>query len=153
MTTDGSDAQGRPQVVKPVGGMLYPTPNGGQRILPPIYSKLKTWWLRSTGHRQEIETMNDGHLENSLRLMHESTGNLLGKCNSLLGKMHAHMDTQPEIQRRLVELNLLIGALDVDDVYPVYKVVAAELSMRRPPVVMMDLEITPSDIDIAIGNW
>lgn len=146
--TDGS---GRPQVVTPVGGMLYP--NGWSRILPPIYSKLRSWWLWATGHRQEIETMNDGHLENTLRLLHESTGNLLGKCNSLLGKIHAHMDAQPEIQRKLAELSLLIGALDVDDVYPIYGALASELSMQQRPVVMMDIETIASDIDAAIGNW
>lgn len=155
LTTPNHDVDnaGRPRVVVPVGGMLYPSPNGGNRILPPIYTKLKTWWLRATGHRQEIETMNDGHLENSLKLLHESTGNLLGKCNLLLGKMHAHMGTQPEIQRRLEELSLLIGALDVDDVYPIYGQLASELSMRQQPVVMMDIETTASDIDAAIGNW
>lgn len=148
-----TDEAGRPQVVMPVGGMLYPGPNGGHRILPPIYSKLKSWWLRATGHRQEIETMNDGHLENTLKLLHESTGNLLGKCNSLLGKMHAHMDAQPEIQHKLEELSKLIGALDVDDVYPIYGKLAGELSMRQRPVVMMDIETVSSDIDTAIGDW
>ena len=146
------DEAGRPRVVMPTGGRLYPTPNGGQRILPPIYSKLKTWWLMATGHRQEIETMYDGHLENSLKLLHESTGNLLGQCNSLLGKMHAHMEAQPEIQRKLGELSRLIGALDVDDVYPIYGKLASELSMRQRPVVM-DIETISSDIDTAIGNW
>lgn len=148
-----TDEAGRPQVVMPTGGMLYPSPNGGNRILPPIYSKLKNWWLRATGHRQEIETMNDGHLENTLKLLHESTGNLLGKSNSLLGKIHAHMHAQPEIQRKLEELCKLIDALDVDDVYPIYGQIAGELSMRQRPVVMMDIETISSDLDIAIGNW
>jgi hypothetical protein len=112
--------------------MLYDKPNGGNRILPSVYTALTDHWLRATHMLQPIDTMNDGHIESTLALLRESHGNLIDRCTSLLGKMHHHFRNDSSIQILLEDLCLLMQKMDVDDVYPIFKLLADELHGRRP---------------------
>lgn len=117
-------------------GPFHGAPNGGKRILKSLYTQLKSYWVRASGHKQEIHEMNKGHLENTIKLLQESHCNLLGRSTFLLGKMHMHFQNQPAIQAKLEELCHLMSAVEVDDLYPVFKTLAKEAALRKsPPVV------------------
>lgn len=111
---------------------LYPPPNGGKRILPSVYGSLTDQWMRSNGPLLDPEIMNSGHLENTLRLLKESHGNVLDKSADVLGRMHNHFCNQPEIQYRIVDLFNAIQAVEVDEMYPIFEVLAEELNKRCP---------------------
>lgn len=113
--------------------MLYDKPNGGHRILPSVYGRLlqlgrEPMWLRGNGEYQHVATMNPGHLRNTLNLLKESNGNAVAKATSLLGKMALHFQNQPAIVRKLEELCVEMQRVDVDEMYPIYTVLAEHLA-------------------------
>lgn len=122
-----------------IGGMLYAKPNGGNRMLPSLYGQLRTYWVRGSGQKQVIATMNEGHLDNTLKLLKESHGNVVGKSAVLLGKMHRHFQNQPKIRAKLEELLKLIEKVEVDQMYPIFGTLAQELASRKEEV-SVDLE-------------
>lgn len=108
----------------PKSNMLYPKPNEGKRILPSMYTKLRINWLRGSGQYQKPDTMNSGHIKATLDLLKESHKNVVDRSTDLLGKMANHFSNQPEICARLAELCILMQRVDVDDMYPIFNVIA-----------------------------
>lgn len=108
-------------------GMLYPKPNGGQRILPSIYTKLRERWLRGNGAYQDPHTMNQGHVRNTLALLKESHINLIDRMTSLLGRMHAHLGNRPDIQRDIEALFHKLETVDVEELYPIFGLIASHV--------------------------
>lgn len=113
--------------------MLYERPNGGKRMLPSVYGQLKGHtWLRASRVTQDISDMSDGHIEATLNLLKESHGNVVDKSTALLGKMWRHYQNQPEIQKRLEELCLMMQKVEVHEMYPIFKSLAEEQKSRKP---------------------
>lgn len=138
--------------VSKMNKMLYDRPNGGQRTLPSAYGRLRGKWMRATGVIQDIEDMNDGHIENTLKLLQESHGNIQAKATSLLGKMHRHYQNQPEIQRRLEELCHLMEQVEVHQMYPIFGTIAQEQASRKPRTSVA-FEAMEWGFDDAVRNW
>lgn len=124
--------------------MLYPKPNGGQRILPSVYTKLTDRWLRGNGVYQRPEHMNQGHLRNTVALLNESHVNLVDRMCQLLGKMHAHLHNRPDLQRRLEDLHHELEDMNVDEFYPIVELIASHIELEQD-----DVEFDPRMID----NW
>ena len=118
------------------GGKLYASPNGGKRILPSLYCRLKDLWLKASKLWLEPRNMNTGHLEATLKLLKESHGNLVAKSTSLLGKMARHYQHQPEIVAQLESLCLQMQKVEVDKMYPIFTVLSEELHSRAPAIVI-----------------
>jgi hypothetical protein len=134
--------------------MLYPKrtdATAGKRILPSTYGRLTTVWLRGSGLTQSISTMNDGHLDNTVKLLLESHTNLVDRSCELLGKMHRHFQNSPQIQELLEQLCSLIQKEDVDDVYPIFKALTAEIASRKPEVVVNFED--QRDLDDDLYSW
>lgn len=100
------------------------------RILPPVYHRLESVWMRSNHTGLEPEAMNTKHLRNTILLLKESAGNLQVKMEMLLGAMHTALRNQPHLQQQIHELFAGVNALDVDDLYPVFNVLQAEYATR-----------------------
>ena len=101
---------------------------------------------------QPIDEMNDGHLENTLKLLQESHGNIQAKTTALLGKMWNHYQNQPEIQRRLEELCLLMQKVELHEMYPLFGTLAQEQNSRRPKHnVYIDSDL--AGFDDALKDW
>lgn len=133
--------------------MLYERPNGGQRTLPSVYGRLRgNEWMRANRAMQPIDEMNDGHLDNTLKLLMESHGNIQTKTTTLLGKMWHHYQNQPEIQRRLEELCLLMQKVEVHEMYPIFGTLAKEQASRRPKTSVA-FEAFEWGFDDAVRNW
>ena len=130
------------------GGMLYAKPNGGHRMLPSGYTQLRTYWIRGSGQKQLISTMNEGHLGNTLKLLKESHGNVVGRSTQLLGKMHRHFGNQPTIQAKLIELLKLMEQVEVDQMYPIFGTLAQELASRK-----IDIDIEEFGFDDIMKDW
>jgi hypothetical protein len=111
--------------------MLYPSPNGGKRILPSIYTKLRDTWLRASGFYHEVAKMDQGHLRNSVDLLNESHVNLVDRMCLLLGKMHVHLGNRPDLQTKLVELHHEFEALEVNQLYPIVELLASHIEEPR----------------------
>lgn len=138
--------------VSKMNKMLYDWPNGGQRTLPSAYGRLRGKWMRANGVIQDVEDMNDGHIENILKLLQESHGNIQAKATSLLGKMHRHYQNQPEIQRRLEELCHLMEQVEVHQMYPIFGTIAQEQASRKPRTSVA-FEAMEWGFDDAVRNW
>lgn len=106
----------------------YAPPNGGKRILPSVYTRLTDKWVTARGTWMEPREMNDGHLENTIKLLEESHRNLLERSNLVLQKVHSHVASA---RASLVEANELIQASMVGDVYPVYIKLKFEWAKRQ----------------------
>ncbi len=118
--------------------MLYPKPNGGKRILPSIYTKLTTHWLRANGVYQRPERMNQGHLANTIALLNESHINLVDRMSDVLGRMHNHLGNRPDLQEKIVDLFHELEVLQVEDLYPIIELLASH--------VEPELEVNPADL-------
>lgn len=119
--------------------MLYPEAGKGDRILPSIYTGLRSTWLRASGLRVDPAEMNPYHRDASRKLLKESHGNLIGKCTDLLGRMANHFGNQPEIVDRLAELCLMMQRVEVNEVYPIFD-------------LLTEVE-RGSEIQMNLGNW
>ncbi len=117
---------GKPKTLE---GYFYQPPNGGKRILQSLYSKLRDYWVRGNGQEVSIDRMNDGHLENTIKLLKESHGNLTGCAAAVIGKIHDHYPNEV-IKTYCTTLLSLIEEQEVDDVYPVFATLSAELAAR-----------------------
>lgn len=111
---------------------LYPPPNGGNRMLPSIYVHLREKWLKATGVFVEVDSMNRGHVENTLKLLQESNGNIVARATDLLGRMANHFRNQPKICEALEALCLQMQQVDVDDMYPIYGPLAERAEPEGP---------------------
>ena len=126
--------------------MLYAVGDKSRsRILPSIYTRLHEAigpgnWLRGNRVVQRISTMNDGHLENSLKLLNESHGNLVAKATELLGRMGKHFK-EPDLQKSLEASCLAMQKTDVSTLYPVFDDLESELIKRRQGVQEHDLDL------------
>ena len=118
-------------------GMCYPKPNGGKRIIPSIYTRIKKWWMRANGVTVQVQDMNDGHLENTMKLLHESHGNVIAKSTELLGKMANHFHNDPYIVQDLENLCRRMQTVEVDSMYPIFKELAAEAAQRKDVPCML----------------
>lgn len=123
--------------------MLYPKPNGGKRVLPSVYTKLTTHWLRATGVYQRPEKMNQGHLANTIALLNESHINLVDRMSDVLGRMHNHLGNRPDLQKKIVDLFHELEVLQVEDLYPIIELLASHV---EPEMV-----IDPKALDE--GGW
>lgn len=133
--------------------MLYERPNGGQRTLPSVYGRLRgNDWMRANRAMQPIDEMNDGHLENTLKLLQESHGNIQAKTTTLLGKMWHPYQNQPEIQKRLEELCLLMQKVEVHEMYPIFGTLAQEQASRVPKY-HVSLDVETQCFDDSVRNW
>lgn len=99
----------------------YPKPNGGNRILPSRYTKLRSQWVRSTGVPQQPYTMNKGHLTNTIALLNESHGNFVNRATEFLGRIAAHLEGQPAMMDLLEKLTLGLQYMTVDEMYPIVR--------------------------------
>lgn len=120
-------------------GMLYPSPNGGKRILPSIYTRLRDTWLRANGVYNEPAKMNQGHLKNTVALLNESHVNLIDKMTAMLGRMHNHLGNRPDLQAKLVDLFHDFEALQVDELYPIVELLASYIE-PEPPTLQIDTD-------------
>lgn len=118
--------------------MLYPKPNGGKRVLPSVYTKLTTHWLRANGVYQRPERMNQGHLANTIALLNESHVNLVDRMSDVLGRMHNHLGNRPDLQEKIVDLFHELEVLQVEDLYPIIELLASH--------VEPELEVNPADL-------
>jgi len=107
--------------------MLYPKPNEGRRILPPIYTRLTDLWLKASRVHMDPAKMNQGHLKCTVDLLNESHVNLVDRMIEVLGRMHRHLDNRPDLQSKLEDLFFEFEALEVDELYPVVVVVASHI--------------------------
>jgi hypothetical protein len=107
--------------------MFYPKPNGGKRILPSIYTKLRDRWLRGNGVYQDPHSMNQGHIRNTLALLKESHVNLIDRMIAVLGKMHVHLGNRPDIQRDIEALFHKLETVDVSELYPIFDRIASHI--------------------------
>lgn len=113
------------------GAGLYPTPNGGRRILPSVYTTLRTTWLKANGVWVSPSEMHSSHIENCLALLRESHNNLQGRAAELLGKMAKHFRNDPATVESLTAALKNLEVADISTVYPIFDVLAEELT-RRP---------------------
>lgn len=151
-----SDTRGWPHgkidVPTDVNGMCYPKPNGGKRILPSIYTRIKKWWMRANGVTVEVVDMNDGHLENTMKLLQESHGNVIAKSTELLGKMANHFHNQPAVVQQLEDLCIAMQKVDVDAMYPIFKELATEAAQRKATPAML-VAVNPAWFEDGELNW
>lgn len=112
--------------------MLYSKPNGGKRALPSIYTKLTNRWLRGNGVYQSPESMNQGHLKNTVALLNESHVNLMDRMMDMLGRMHNHLGNRPDLQAKLVDLYHDFEILQVDELYPIVELLASYIQPEEP---------------------
>lgn len=122
------------------------------RMLPSAYTRMNrtaSTWVRSSGKLQPINTMNKGHLENSLKLLKESHGNVVARATDLLGRMSMHFGNQSEIKALLEILCLKMQKVEVDDMYPIFDALAKELKKREVPP---EVDIDDSMMD-ALNLW
>jgi len=82
----------------------------------------------------------------------ESHGNFQAKTTTLLGKMWHHYQNQPEIQRRLEELCLLMQKVEVHEMYPIFGTLVQEQASRRPKTSVV-FEAFEWGFDDAVRNW
>lgn len=126
------------QVFRPPHGPVshyYPPPNGGQRMLPSLYGRLRRTWVSSRGSEYRPKDMERSHLENTIALLKESNRNVVARATDLLGRMSHHFQNQPEIRMRLAALCILMQKVEVNEMYPVFDALAEELSYRQRHVV------------------
>lgn len=133
-------------------GMCYPKPNGGKRILPSIYTRIKKWWMRANGVTVEVVDMNDGHLENTMKLLQESHGNVIAKSTELLGKMANHFHNQPAVVQQLEDLCMAMQKVEVDAMYPIFKELATEAAQRKATPAML-VAVNPAWFEDGELNW
>lgn len=114
-----------------VEGLTYQKPNGGKRILPSVYGRLRDHWLRPTGQALKPDEMNDGHLENTLNLLKESHGNVGARAQDLLGRMAYHYQNDLRIVTMLADTCRMMQEVEVDDMYPIFAPLAAEMESRQ----------------------
>lgn len=126
-------------------GHLYAPPNGGKRILPSMYTRLKKQWVRSNGQRVDPKDMNVGHLENTLKLLKESHGNAVAKATDLLGRFEYHFGEHEGLTEDLKKMCLKMQKIEVDQLYPIFKVLAAELASRKQDVPVVNMNFWPKD--------
>lgn len=134
---------------------VYMQPNGGQRILPPQYTGLRDTWVRSNLMSKSPDEMNDGHLENTLKLLNESHGNLVAKATLMLGTMSKHFVNCVEVRNALEVLCVLMQKTDVEEVYPVWTALSTELQGRhhkRLPIEDL-IDGFNRQMDLEIENW
>lgn len=126
--------------------MLYPKPNGGKRVLPSVYTKLTTHWLRANGVFQKPELMNQGHLANTIALLNESHVNLVDRMSKVLGRMHNHLSNRPDLQEKIVDLFHELEVLQVEDLYPIIELLASyvepEMTMTSEGMAWLDEDDT-----------
>lgn len=113
----------------------YARPNGGRRTLPAFYTSLNKYWVRSTGEIVPPDTMNQGHLKNSAKLLRESHSNVQGQCSELLGNMRAHFRNSPSVCAKIDALLHEMLAVPVEQMYPVLLTLAKHLGDVDPPPV------------------
>ena len=133
-------------------GMCYPKPNGGKRILPSIYTRIKKWWMRANGVTVEVVDMNDGHLENTMKLLQESHGNVIAKSTELLGKMANHFHNQSAVVQQLEDLCMAMQKVDVDAMYPIFKELATEAAQRKATPAML-VAVNPAWFEDGELDW
>lgn len=147
-----SIVRGKVDVPTDANGMCYPKPNGGKRILPSIYTRIKQWWMRANGVTVEVVDMNDGHLENTMKLLQESHGNVIAKSTELLGKMANHFHNQPAVVQQLEDLCMAMQKVDVDAMYPIFKELATEAAQRKATPAML-VAVNPAWFEDGELNW
>lgn len=123
----------------PIQPMLYPKPNGGKRILPSLYTKLTTHWLRANGVYQSPDRMNQGHLKNTVALLNESHINFVDRASDILGRIHGHLRNRPDLQAKIVDLFHDFEVLQVDELYPIVELLASHIEP--------EVEFDPRDVD------
>ena len=129
-----------PRIVEP---MLYSKPNGGKRILPSVYTRLTTHWLRASRVYQNPERMNQGHLANTIALLNESHVNLVDRMAQILGRMHNHLGNRPDLQEKIVDLFHGLEGLQVNELYPIIELLASH--------VEQEMVVDPEILDE--GGW
>lgn len=128
------------------GGHAYPSPNGGNRILPSVYTTLTDIWVRSNGQQVRPQDMNMGHLENTIKLLTESYNNVQARSQLLLGKMDGHFRHEAKVTKALRATCLDMQKVTIEQMYPIIEVLRKELASRRPPMeFIFDLETTCLD--------
>lgn len=125
--------------------MLYPPPNGGQRILPSVYTKLADRWLRANGVYNNPDQMNQGHLKNCVGLLNESHVNFVDKATGILGKIHGHLTHRPDLQAKLEDLFHELERLQVGELYPIVVLLASYIE-PEPAKVFDDGDFDVSDL-------
>jgi hypothetical protein len=142
----------KPDVPVDDNGMCYPKPNGGKRIIPSIYTRIRKWWMRANGVTVQVQDMNDGHLENTMKLLHESHGNVIAKSTELLGKMANHFQNQPELVQVLESVCICMQDVGVDDMYPIFNELAKEYAQRKAAPCILTA-VDPAWFEDGMFDW
>lgn len=112
------------------GPHAYERPNGGKRILPSVYTRLNTHWMRSTGKMVHPSSMDADYLRNCIALLEESFGNLMPRMSDILKKVHAHMQNDESAQFHMQAAYGIFKISSIEQVYPIYTVLKTELEGR-----------------------
>lgn len=131
---------------------LYPKPNGGKRMLPSLYTTLDQYWVRGDGRYKSVESMDSGHIHNTIKLLKESHGNVTARATDLLGRMALHYRNQPHIVSVLETACAAMQRVEVDEMYPIFAELAKELVENRPRVEDLDPPASVEDDDLEPWN-
>lgn len=125
--------------------------NGGTRILPLHYRNLTDKWLRANGEEVKIEEMNDGHLENSIKLIVESHKNLIARIQWELGTLHAYLESWHH-QDSIESMSKFVDTMDVEHVYPIFKVMTRELFRRKQTKRTQEIDRLKKELEQLVSD-
>jgi len=114
---------------------------GRKRILPPVYQRLDSVWLRANRQPIAPADMNTGHLKNTMELLKESHCNVVAAMHMALGKLHTAFMGDPPAQDCLLVLYDRVDMTSVSDLYPVFGALAREYAGREDAEVPIDYGI------------
>jgi hypothetical protein len=101
------------------------------RILPWRYTRLHNTWVRSEGTPVVPIDMNDGHLHNTVELLHESHGNALMKAEAMLGALARYFPREQVVELCAALWEEIATKETIERVYPVIVALAKEVERRR----------------------
>lgn len=105
----------------------YVRPNGGKRILPSLYTRLRDLWLRHSGESVDPSDMDPQHVDHCINFLCESHANVVDRSTELLGRMANHFSNQPKIVDLLAQACLEMQKVTEREMYPVIDALHAQL--------------------------
>lgn len=127
------------------------------RMLGVAYTELSGMWKRGNGQYVDPTKMNSGHLENSIKLLNESHGNVVAKACMMLGAIHGMFKSVTGIREYTESLCIQLQKVDVSRIYPIFDVLVDELQKRQQikhePPIMATIDMFNSLMDQEIASW
>lgn len=108
-------------------GRTYPPKSekeGARRMLPSWYTTLKDMWVRSDGTPMDPFDMNESHVKNTMELLKESHCANLGGAGMALDTISRHFRNRPDIVEACHQMQELLDTVDVEQMYPIWAVLA-----------------------------